>query len=183
VEEAAAAALQLGGGVGARRRLACAPLKHERPRAASAPAHAPNPAGCEAAKLELWEVVQCLQDAARYSRVRARMPSGVLLSGPPGTGKTLLAKAVAGEAGVPFIAMSASEFVELFVGRSRGGGGVAAGGGCGRGAAAGRAAGAASLQGGAAGAASLQGGPAGAALPQGGEPAGMQARQVPRLDG
>ncbi|GBF97542.1 inactive ATP-dependent zinc metalloprotease chloroplastic-like [Raphidocelis subcapitata] len=74
-------------------------------------------AGCEAAKLELWEVVQCLQDAQRYSRVRARMPSGVLLSGPPGTGKTLLAKAVAGEAGVPFIAMSASEFVELFVGR------------------------------------------------------------------
>ncbi|KIZ05210.1 hypothetical protein MNEG_2749 [Monoraphidium neglectum] len=74
-------------------------------------------AGCEAAKLELWEVVQCLQDAARYARVRARMPSGVLLSGPPGTGKTLLAKAVAGEAGVPFIAMSASEFVELFVGR------------------------------------------------------------------
>lgn len=73
-------------------------------------------AGCEAAKLELWEVVQCLQDAARYSRVRARMPSGVLLSGPPGTGKTLLAKAVAGEAGVPFIAMSASEFVELYVG-------------------------------------------------------------------
>jgi hypothetical protein len=61
-------------------------------------------------------VVQCLQDAARYARVRARMPSGVLLSGPPGTGKTLLAKAVAGEAGVPFIAMSASEFVELFVG-------------------------------------------------------------------
>jgi len=75
-----------------------------------------HPTGCEAAKLELWEVVQCLQDAARYSRVRARMPSGVLLSGPPGTGKTLLAKAVAGEAGVPFIAMSASEFVELFVG-------------------------------------------------------------------
>lgn len=61
-------------------------------------------------------MVQCLQDAQRYSRVRARMPSGVLLSGPPGTGKTLLAKAVAGEAGVPFIAMSASEFVELFVG-------------------------------------------------------------------
>jgi hypothetical protein len=78
----------------------------------------PKPPGCEAAKLELWEVVQCLQDASRYSRVRARMPSGVLLSGPPGTGKTLLAKAVAGEAGVPFIAMSASEFVELFVGEA-----------------------------------------------------------------
>jgi cell division protease FtsH len=74
-------------------------------------------AGCEAAKAELLECVACLRDAERYARVRARMPGGVVLYGPPGTGKTLLAKAVAGEAGVPFIATSASEFVELFVGR------------------------------------------------------------------
>eukprot|EP00199_Chlamydomonas_sp_CCMP681_P007943 CAMPEP_0119111072 /NCGR_PEP_ID=MMETSP1180-20130426/33690_1 /TAXON_ID=3052 ORGANISM="Chlamydomonas cf sp, Strain CCMP681" /NCGR_SAMPLE_ID=MMETSP1180 /ASSEMBLY_ACC=CAM_ASM_000741 /LENGTH=65 /DNA_ID=CAMNT_0007097831 /DNA_START=11 /DNA_END=204 /DNA_ORIENTATION=+ len=52
-----------------------------------------------------------------YTKLNVKMPSGVLLSGPPGTGKTLLAKAVAGEAGVPFLAFSASEFVELFVGR------------------------------------------------------------------
>ncbi|KAI8466854.1 MAG: P-loop containing nucleoside triphosphate hydrolase protein [Monoraphidium minutum] len=91
--------------------------RKKKPGGGAPPVTFADVAGCEAAKLELWEVVQCLQDASRYSRVRARMPSGVLLSGPPGTGKTLLAKAVAGEAGVPFIAMSASEFVELFVGR------------------------------------------------------------------
>jgi cell division protease FtsH len=76
-----------------------------------------TPPGVSAAKEELREVVACLRNAQQYSRVRAKMPSGVLLSGPPGTGKTLLAKAVAGEAGVPFMAVSASEFVELFVGR------------------------------------------------------------------
>jgi cell division protease FtsH len=70
-----------------------------------------------AAKEELREVVACLKNAGQYSKVRARTPSGVLLCGPPGTGKTLLAKAVAGEAGVPFLSVSASEFVELFVGR------------------------------------------------------------------
>ena len=62
-------------------------------------------------------MVACLRDATRYRKLNAKMPSGVLLSGPPGTGKTLLAKAVAGEAGVPFFAVSASEFVELYVGR------------------------------------------------------------------
>lgn len=62
-------------------------------------------------------MVACLRNAEQYAKVQAKMPSGVLLCGPPGTGKTLLAKAVAGEAGVPFIAVSASEFVELFVGR------------------------------------------------------------------
>lgn len=62
-------------------------------------------------------MVACLRNAQQYAKVGAKMPSGVLLCGPPGTGKTLLAKAVAGEAGVPFIAVSASEFVELFVGR------------------------------------------------------------------
>jgi cell division protease FtsH len=74
-------------------------------------------AGVDSAKEELVEVVACLRDANRYARLNAKMPSGVLLCGPPGTGKTLLAKAVAGEAGVPFFAASASEFVELFVGR------------------------------------------------------------------
>eukprot|EP00887_Chlorella_sp_A99_P007058 scaffold2.g7058.t1 len=74
-------------------------------------------AGVGAAKEELREVVACLKSSARFARLGAKMPSGVLLSGPPGTGKTLLARAVAGEAGVPFLAVSASEFVELFVGR------------------------------------------------------------------
>lgn len=74
-------------------------------------------AGVDDAKLELQEVVECLRDSSKFNRLGARLPSGVLLCGPPGTGKTLLAKAVAGEAGVPFLAVSASEFVELFVGR------------------------------------------------------------------
>lgn len=62
-------------------------------------------------------MVACLKNSSKFARLGAKMPSGVLLSGPPGTGKTLLARAVAGEAGVPFFAVSASEFVELFVGR------------------------------------------------------------------
>ncbi|EFN53519.1 hypothetical protein CHLNCDRAFT_136599 [Chlorella variabilis] len=74
-------------------------------------------AGMDAAKRELAEVVACLKNSSKFARMGAQMPSGVLLSGPPGTGKTLLARAVAGEAGVPFFAVSASEFVELFVGR------------------------------------------------------------------
>jgi len=81
------------------------------------PTHPLPPAGVSSAKEELREVVACLRNAQQYARVGAKMPSGVLLCGPPGTGKTLLAKAVAGEAGVPFMAVSASEFVELFVGR------------------------------------------------------------------
>ncbi|MDB4932216.1 MAG: ATP-dependent metallopeptidase FtsH/Yme1/Tma family protein [Myxococcaceae bacterium] len=73
-------------------------------------------AGVDEAKRELLEVVEFLRDAERFKRVGARIPRGVLLVGPPGTGKTLLAKAVAGEAGVPFISLSGSEFVEMFVG-------------------------------------------------------------------
>lgn len=73
--------------------------------------------GVDAAKTELMEVVSCLQGAINYSKLGAKLPRGVLLVGPPGTGKTLLARAVAGEAGVPFFSVSASEFVELFVGR------------------------------------------------------------------
>ena len=73
-------------------------------------------AGVDEAKAELQEVVEFLKNPQEYTRLGARMPKGVLLVGPPGTGKTLLAKAVAGEAGVPFFSISGSEFVEMFVG-------------------------------------------------------------------
>ncbi|BAU64146.1 cell division protein FtsH [Stanieria sp. NIES-3757] len=73
-------------------------------------------AGVEEAKVELTEIVEFLKTPQRYKAIGARIPRGVLLVGPPGTGKTLLAKAVAGEAGVPFFSISGSEFVELFVG-------------------------------------------------------------------
>lgn len=73
-------------------------------------------AGVEEAKTELAEIVQFLKSPQRFTQIGARIPKGVLLVGPPGTGKTLLAKAVAGEAGVPFFSISGSEFVELFVG-------------------------------------------------------------------
>ncbi|MFN3566627.1 MAG: ATP-dependent zinc metalloprotease FtsH [Burkholderiaceae bacterium] len=73
-------------------------------------------AGVDEAKAELQEVVEFLKNPKEYGRLGARMPKGVLLVGPPGTGKTLLAKAVAGEAGVPFFSISGSEFVEMFVG-------------------------------------------------------------------
>jgi cell division protease FtsH len=73
-------------------------------------------AGIDQAKLELNEVVDFLKNADRFTAVGAQIPKGVLLVGPPGTGKTLLAKAVAGEAGVPFFSISGSEFVEMFVG-------------------------------------------------------------------
>ncbi|KAH7688755.1 P-loop containing nucleoside triphosphate hydrolase protein [Dioscorea alata] len=73
--------------------------------------------GVDAAKEELMEIVSCLQGSINYKKLGAKLPRGVLLVGPPGTGKTLLARSVAGEAGVPFFSVSASEFVELFVGR------------------------------------------------------------------
>ncbi len=73
-------------------------------------------AGIEEAKEELQEVVQFLKQPERFTAVGARIPKGALLVGPPGTGKTLLAKAIAGEAGVPFFSISGSEFVEMFVG-------------------------------------------------------------------
>jgi cell division protease FtsH len=73
-------------------------------------------AGVAEAKLELQEVVEFLKYPAKFVRLGAHVPKGVLLVGPPGTGKTLLARAVAGEAGVPFLSISASEFVEMFVG-------------------------------------------------------------------
>merc|ERR1712176_493630 len=73
-------------------------------------------AGAEGSKQELVEVVDFLKDPSKYSALGAKIPKGVIMEGPPGTGKTLLARAVAGEAGVPFVSASGSEFVEMFVG-------------------------------------------------------------------
>merc|ERR1719327_1518790 len=73
-------------------------------------------AGSGGAKLELAEVVDFLKDPSKYNALGAKIPKGVIMEGPPGTGKTLLARAVAGEAGVPFISTAASEFVERFSG-------------------------------------------------------------------
>ncbi|OBA24296.1 ATP-dependent metallopeptidase Hfl [Metschnikowia bicuspidata var. bicuspidata NRRL YB-4993] len=73
-------------------------------------------AGCEESKEEIMEFVKFLQDPVKYEKLGAKIPRGAILSGPPGTGKTLLAKATAGEAGVPFLSVSGSEFVEMFVG-------------------------------------------------------------------
>lgn len=73
-------------------------------------------AGVDEAKAELVEIVDFLKNPQTYAALGAKIPRGALLTGPPGTGKTLLAKAVAGEAGVPFIAISAAEFIEMFTG-------------------------------------------------------------------
>ena len=73
-------------------------------------------AGIDEAKEELEEIVQFLKDPKKFTRLGGRIPKGVLLTGPPGTGKTLLARAIAGEAGVPFFSISGSDFVEMFVG-------------------------------------------------------------------
>ena len=73
-------------------------------------------AGCDEAKLELTEVVDFLKNPLKFAAAGATIPKGVLLEGPPGTGKTLLARAVAGEAGVPFFSASGSQFIEMFVG-------------------------------------------------------------------
>ncbi|WP_456406196.1 ATP-dependent zinc metalloprotease FtsH [Caldithrix abyssi] len=73
-------------------------------------------AGCDEAKMELQEIIEFLKDPQKFTRLGGKIPKGALLLGPPGTGKTLLAKAVAGEAGVPFFSMSGADFVEMFVG-------------------------------------------------------------------
>src|SRR5260370_33670789 len=73
-------------------------------------------AGVDEAKQGLQEIVEFLRDPGKYQRLGGRIPRGVLLVGPPGTGKTLIARAVAGEANVPFFTISGSDFVEMFVG-------------------------------------------------------------------
>ena len=73
-------------------------------------------AGVDAAKFELMEIVDFLKEPEQFTKLGAKIPRGILLVGPPGTGKTMLAKAVAGEAGVPFMAVSASSFVEEYSG-------------------------------------------------------------------
>ena len=73
-------------------------------------------AGLESVKLDLQEIIEFLKDPAKFQRLGGRVPKGVLLMGPPGTGKTLLARAVAGEAGVPFYSVNGSEFIQMFVG-------------------------------------------------------------------
>ena len=78
--------------------------------------HDHDVAGVENAKEDLQEVVEFLQDPTKFQRLGAKIPKGALLIGPPGTGKTLLARAVAGEADVPFFTISGSDFVEMFVG-------------------------------------------------------------------
>ncbi|HBI39913.1 MAG TPA: peptidase M41, partial [Tenacibaculum sp.] len=75
-----------------------------------------NVAGLEGAKEEVQEIVDFLKSPEKYTKLGGKIPKGALLVGPPGTGKTLLAKAVAGEAGVPFFSLSGSDFVEMFVG-------------------------------------------------------------------
>ncbi|TVU14120.1 hypothetical protein EJB05_37566, partial [Eragrostis curvula] len=97
--------MSAGGGAGRRRK----PRKHR--------VLFDDVQGVDEAKEELVEIVSCLHGSLNYKKLGAKLPRGVLLVGPPGTGKTLLARAVAGEAGIPFFSVSASEFVEVFVGR------------------------------------------------------------------
>ncbi len=92
-------------------RMGARPVAGEQPKVTFA-----DVAGAEEAKAELQEVIDFLKDPAKFQRIGGRLPKGVLLVGPPGTGKTLLARAVAGEAAVPFFSISGSDFVELFVG-------------------------------------------------------------------
>jgi ATP-dependent Zn protease len=76
-------------------------------------------AGVDEAKEELREIIEFLKDPQKFQKLGGKIPKGVLLVGPPGTGKTLLAKAIAGEANVPFFSISGSDFVEMFVGVGR----------------------------------------------------------------
>src|SRR6266567_8452800 len=100
-----------GGGIFGIGRSRAKLYKEERPTTTFA-----DVAGVDEAKTELREVIDYLRDPQRFLTIGAHIPKGVLLVGPPGTGKTLLARAVAGEAGVPFFSCSATDFVELFVG-------------------------------------------------------------------
>ena len=97
-------------------RNSASPLGVEDLRARSAHTKFSDVAGYEGAKAEIAEVIDFLRNPGRYQRAGAIAPRGVLMIGPPGTGKTLLARAVAGEASVPFFSVTGSSFVELFVG-------------------------------------------------------------------
>jgi cell division protease FtsH len=105
-----------GGGMGGQNPMGFGKAKTEIQMIPDTGVNFEDVAGCDGAKLELVEVVDFLKQPELYNANGCRIPRGVILDGPPGTGKTLLAKAVAGEAGVPFISISASEFVEMFVG-------------------------------------------------------------------
>lgn len=105
-----------GGGGGARGAMSFGKNKAKSANKGEVKVRFSDVAGAEEEKQELVEVVDFLKDPKRYKALGARIPAGVLLEGPPGTGKTLLAKAVAGEAGVPFFSISGSDFVEMFVG-------------------------------------------------------------------
>jgi cell division protease FtsH len=107
-------AASVGGGPGGL--MSFGRSRARRVEAADQPVTFKDVAGIDEAKEELTEIVDFLKNPDKYLRLGAKIPRGVLLSGPPGTGKTLLARAVAGEAGVPFFQMSASEFVEMIVG-------------------------------------------------------------------
>jgi cell division protease FtsH len=107
---------QMPGGMGGQNPMSFGKAKTEIQMIPDTGVNFDDVAGCDGAKLELEEVVDFLKQPETYNANGCRIPRGVILDGPPGTGKTLLAKAVAGEAGVPFISISASEFVEMFVG-------------------------------------------------------------------
>ncbi len=107
---------QGGGGAGGRGVMNFGKSKAKESDAKTSKVRFSDVAGADEEKEELVEIVEFLKDPRRFSALGARIPAGVLLEGPPGTGKTLLAKAVAGEAGVPFFSISGSEFVEMFVG-------------------------------------------------------------------
>jgi len=105
-----------GGGMGGQNPMGFGKSKSEIQMTPDTGVNFDDVAGCDGAKLELVEIVDFLKQPEIYNANGCRIPRGVILDGPPGTGKTLLAKAVAGEAGVPFIAIAASELVEMFVG-------------------------------------------------------------------
>lgn len=104
------------GGAGGRNPMSFGKLRPEDTKGKPSKVRFSDVAGAEEEKQELIEVVDFLKDPRKFTALGAKIPSGVLLEGPPGTGKTLLAKAVAGEAGVPFHSISGSEFIEMFVG-------------------------------------------------------------------
>ena len=107
---------RLAGSVGSSNRQAMDFSKSRARRVQDSKVRFKDVAGCDAEKAEMEEIVEYLKDPQKFTKFGAKLPKGILLVGSPGTGKTLLAKAVAGEAGVPFFSISGSDFVEMFVG-------------------------------------------------------------------